>query len=489
MKNVFISIQNRVHYQHLLGYFSQSNSYKVVAAVDPMNDSEELGQEVEVFNSDEIRHHGYLHGVRSDELADYYNELNFMLRRFINAGDVSEVARVDFIEKTVGFWQHWLKENNIELILFHAIPHEMWDYIVYLLAKKRKIKTVIIEKTFWPDRVLLTSEFRSDLSVVNISDQVNPYPLEKIKKEVTRVEQQLAPYWTRKKFEGYKENLSDRMIRVLRTRRMHLKNRLQFIQRMNSYSGFYGEEYYTKNDLKLKNIFWHMFWRSRIVIKRKLLLHEKATQAHRSLDNFNDKYIVFFLQVQPEKNTSPQGGKFYNQLETIRKIKSWLPDDVDILVREHPSQYKRWQSPHKGRDIGFYKQINDIGAKFICNSIDKREVVDKAIGIITVAGSVALESFMRGIHSAYIGHPWYAGIEGIYQIRSSEELSVFLKKSNKNIDADFIGESLQNFMQKTVPGIFEKYNEEVYKDHIEDWSYNIYQCIDNHLNKTDKNTI
>lgn len=479
MTNVFISIQNRVHFQRIFDYMNQSDKYSISAVVDPLSSIDFTNSGIDVFDSDSIRHLGYFNGENSKELLDYYDELSFMLRRFINSGFVSEYSKIDFIEKTVGFWSDWLKKNNIELILFHAIPHELWDYIVYLLAKKNKIKTVIIEKTFWPDRVIITSEFRKNLTDVNICNDIYPYPLKKITKEIHRVDLQLAPYWTRNKFKGYKEKFKDRVIRVLKTRKLFLADRIKYVRRMNSYSGFYGNNFYTKNDLKNKNMLWHMFWRYKIFYKRMLLITEKENQAHKFIGDISDKYIIFFLQVQPEKNTSPQGGEFYDQIDTIRKIKSWLPDEIDILVREHPSQYKRWQSPHKGRDVGFYSTINKIGAKFICNSIDKKYLVDNSIGVITVAGSVALESFMRGANSAYMGYPWYSGIKGIHCIRSKEDLINFINHNNIN-NVEYIENSLMDFMKNTVPGFFERYNEKGYRKYEKDWSYNIFKSIDHY---------
>jgi hypothetical protein len=159
----------------------------------------------------------------------------------------------------------------------------------------------------------------------------------------------------------------------------------------------------------------------------------------------------------------------------------WLPKDVDLLVREHPSQMKRFQSLHKGRDIGFYYKIRQAGAILLGAGVDKEDLYNSSLGIVTVNGSIALEAYMRGDHSCYMGYPWYSGLQGLPNIRSKEDLDGFLDACGARLNSDVIVDDIYNYYSVLTNGVFERFNQELYQDEISQWSSDIFNCIDRYL--------
>ena len=513
MINVMINAGEKIHCKDVFLKMVASDDYNVVAVFTEYNNEiikKAKENNIQLLNHFDCRHVGFFDSCSSKRLYKHNDELNFMLRRFINCGNVNEVIRERFIENTTGYWERWLATNNIGLIVFQFVPHEFYDYIIYLLAKKMGIEVIFIEKTFWPDRILLKKEFMTNTPYESICNKKYVYEQRRITDEIDRVVSNLPPYWTQKKLESHSHGVIKRIYDLLLNKKFKLthlhpgfykgkyyaeselnkKNILKhFLWRVeiilqNKQPGFYGNKYYTLDKLSRMNVFWHLSWKARIILKRLLLKREYRKNSIRNFDKLPDnKFILFFLQVQPEKSTSPLGGKFYDQLEAIRLIKNWLPEDVKLVVREHPSQFKKFQNLHQGRDIGFYKDINRVGAILVNHNLNKMDVENKAIGIITVAGSIALESFMKGKHAAYMGYPWYSGIDGIYKITSKNNLSEFLDSCVKTISKNQIESSLQEFLgDNTMPGVFEDFHHQIFSEEIPKWSSDINDCIDQCMN-------
>ena len=51
-------------------------------------------------------------------------------------------SRVRIYHKHLRYWNYMLDVAKIELVVFTNIPHEVWDYVLYCLCKKKNIITV-----------------------------------------------------------------------------------------------------------------------------------------------------------------------------------------------------------------------------------------------------------------------------------------------------------------------------------------------------------
>jgi hypothetical protein len=70
---------------------------------------------------------------------------------------------------------------------------------------------------------------------------------------------------------------------------------------------------------------------------------------------FEEKFIYFPLQLEPERSTLIPATFYTNQLDVITNIAKSIPIDFQLFVKEHPMQkIKGW------REISFYKSIMEL---------------------------------------------------------------------------------------------------------------------------------
>ena len=129
------------------------------------------------------------------------------------------------------------------------------------------------------------------------------------------------------------------------------------------------------------------------------------------------KFGVFLLHFEPEKTTMPDGGLGDSQIAMVRRARRLLPGDVELIVKEHPSQIKLATNGYLGRSTGFYREVSEIpGVRLVSEIGSDRRWLREAEVVFTVSGTVGLEAALLGAPLLYFGHPWYAGIPGTMNV-------------------------------------------------------------------------
>lgn len=409
----------------------------------------------------------YFSENQSQELDHVMDEILYMLRRIINIGGLREDLQIQYVRQVVAFWKNYLQSKEIGIVIFTSVPHVVYDFIIYELCKKFNILTVFIEKTFWSDSIIVATDFRRDSSVLPpVHDAISiNQALKKINEYSSSLSNNSVPYWTKYKINRQKKTIFEKIITLLTS-----SNKLQKILKKikTSILGFYWGQFYTGDQLSKKGIFWHLLVRLGVWKRKYLIKREFVKCALKNFDIVDDKrpYIVFFLQCQPEKSTSPIGGKFADQLYATKKIRDWLPDNVDLIVREHPSQFKSFQRLEKGRYPGFYEAILETGAKLVSFDVDKNELTSNAIGIISVSGSVVFEQYLLQKKSAYMGYPWFKDIKTISKVDDSKSMAAFVEKC---LDGELYAPDLDevaSFLSKMHYGYMDEIAEKTYSKNI-----------------------
>ena len=104
---------------------------------------------------------------------------------------------------------------------------------------------------------------------------------------------------------------------------------------------------------------------------------------------FDEKFIYFPLNQEPERSLLVEAPFYTNQIETIRHISKSMPIDYILYVKEHPTQGKGrgWRS------IKYYKEIMEIpNVKLIHSSVSSVQLIEKSDLVITVNGTASFES-------------------------------------------------------------------------------------------------
>ena len=136
------------------------------------------------------------------------------------------------------------------------------------------------------------------------------------------------------------------------------------------------------------------------------------------------------LQYQPEKSTCPLGGKFNEQRLMIKSLRSSLPDNIKILVKEHPSQfiYDYARYGEYFRDKSYYKSILEIpNVELLDMRTNIFDYIDNALFIASVTGTICWEAVNRKTPALCFGHSWMLGCEGIYAIEKSNDIKTAIE--------------------------------------------------------------
>ncbi len=142
--------------------------------------------------------------------------------------------------------------------------------------------------------------------------------------------------------------------------------------------------------------------------RKKNLSHASSHSSEQIEDNIN--YVYFPLHYEPEKTTNPDGGIFHDQFIALVKLRKFLPEDIHIIVKEHPSQLYSHFFGHRGRSPLFYKLIKNIkGLKLVDIKEDSLKLLKNSLFIATITGSMAIEASVLGKKSLIFGNAWHQG--------------------------------------------------------------------------------
>lgn len=154
-------------------------------------------------------------------------------------------------------------------------------------------------------------------------------------------------------------------------------------------------------------------------------------------------YAVFALHYEPERTSVPEGGVESSQVEQIIKARELVPENMELVVREHQSQLSAALTGHRGRSPLTYDLIvADLGLT-LDGATPLTDLVDGASVVFTGTGNMAVEAAMAGVPVVYFGFPWWAGMPGTYSYREvlQGRLSI---SSLLGSDPKTVGEFIEN---------------------------------------------
>jgi len=162
----------------------------------------------------------------------------------------------------------------------------------------------------------------------------------------------------------------------------------------------------------------HKFW----CMTRNFLYYKKHSQ---EIDYKNTDYFLFFLHYQPERSTLPEGYGFEDQFFAIKILSKMLPKGTKLVVKEHPSMFIRG-SEFKIRSIYNYKSILNLPNVELCKMhMDNFKLMDNALAVSTITGTVALEGYVRRKPVILFGR-CVLNLKGVHSYNNIESLQQFV---------------------------------------------------------------
>ena len=152
----------------------------------------------------------------------------------------------------------------------------------------------------------------------------------------------------------------------------------------------------------------------------------------------DDKSFIFLpLQQEPERSLLLSAPDYKNQIETVEYVSKCMPENFLLLVKEHPTQ----GSGRDWRKISQYKALqNNPKVRLIHPSVPADEIIKKSKLVISVSGTIALESAFLNKPSITIADNDYSLIPSITRLKSKNELRELIENSlEQKIDPSIIG--------------------------------------------------
>jgi len=315
--------------------------------------------------------------------------------------------------KHLQYWNDHIIKNKVNLFISIGIPHETVDFIIYYLCKLYNIQTIIFKQSFIPDLFFL-------LDKITFDDHL-------IKKE----------YLSLKKYEhnsiiipDYLENYFSKMSsrdldRIPFYNTIFSNNRKKSLKCQYKCLKTLMKRYLNHLHLLFKPKKWLSV--SKRIIDKLLSLFETedATGINYYMGscikpNLDNKYIYFALATQPEESTSPNAGVFVDQLLIAQMLSYYLPDDIQIYVKEHP--YQQHIKYGKTKNIHFYQDLKSINkVSFIDMNFNSFKLIENSIAVCTPSGTVGWEALFFEKPVLLFGTSFYQHADGVYVIKKAED--------------------------------------------------------------------
>ena len=232
--------------------------------------------------------------------------------------------------------------------------------------------------------------------------------------------------------------------------------------RARTYQAFHGFSAFGNNPGPMSEILKFV-----TEIKSQRMLIQSYAERSIAEADFPSKYVFFPLHYEPERTSNPDGGEWNNQYHALARLRQLLPDDVAIVVKEHPSQFGSVLQGFRGRSRLFYEAISALKHTVLAQiDIPSWKIQQSALFTCTITGTAALEAAIAGKPVLLMGHPWFQGCPGITQISESIVIEDILKNT-ATIDA--VRSFLYNLIDEhSIFGVVNPSNEKYFSKWFED---------------------
>jgi Capsule polysaccharide biosynthesis protein len=381
--------------------------------------------------------------------------------------------RIQHFHRVATYWSAVLERLRPDVILSITAPHVVYDYVAYMLARQRGIRTVLFEYVTTEGLLMAIDKFEDGLPPLITEYRrllANPRP------QPAALSERMEAYWQRLK--GSYDQAAPALALMLwaraEARRMAAKqaedvsqaatlqpaprvappmqffshlgaalkqspsNPFQFLRAVFDAArqtlqpppplavplarpepppvdGAYNGHFY---DLAPKDL-------AQASAEYRRSHGEKMKRRYDELavsPDLTRPYIYVALHMQPERSTNPNGGVFDNQDVMIGMIAAALPAGWCVYVKEHPSQYLDGVRVERGRWGNFYDAIvAHPNVALVPSATPSFELIDNARAVASVTGTSSWEAIARGLPALVFGEAWYKGCEGAHTVRTAKD--------------------------------------------------------------------
>ena len=186
--------------------------------------------------------------------------------------------------------------------------------------------------------------------------------------------------------------------------------------------------------------------------KQKSLNYYIKNISIKTIEDIKDKYpyVIYFMHYQPERTSIPEANDFSSQYKAVAYLRSCLPENINIIIKEHPDTYRNMFSK-KFKSLESYKNLLNIKSVFFADmNLDTFELIDNSLIVSTLTGHVSLEALCRFKKVIYFGNSIYNdctfALDATKKNFKTELKKIIEIDENRKIDE----KSLINYFTKTL---------------------------------------
>lgn len=334
-------------------------------------------------------------------------------------------------------WMAVIDSHKPDIIISTAIPHRLYDYVLYWLCEEKNIPFLMINHTQFANRFFfkkndfysIKNTFIKDWQLLEKEDYntlLKNLPIdiktrfEKVKQDYTiaapsfmaadakrqkQTESWLfsAKRWYRKFTTVYRPFLLGQTADITVIG-------LCAIDKKRNYK-------YEESD---GNIYQH----ERMLLKINKY-KKNLKEAYESLTvkpNYTEDYVILFLHYQPEATTCPGGDIFVDQSLCVEVLLRNLPANYLVYVKEHPHQFIKYRVGHTSRMRDLYDDLaNNPRVKLISTEEESFKLIEHSKAVCTITGTAGWEAMVRQKPVIVFGIGWYENYsKGVLRITDGE---------------------------------------------------------------------
>jgi hypothetical protein len=380
--------------------------------------------------------HACIHGKYGDltdysritpELLSSLSECQISFQRMVDRFNYTRSYNfsINSFYKHVAAWSHLL--DNIDFVIFSAVPHNPFNWVLYHLARLRGIKCFMFYQM----------PIRPGLPVLKyaITDCMHHADSALLHKFDDSITMHVKTY-----MDGYSKDIRGSYTPF--TRKKSPFNHL--LWRISEARKNQPGKLITK---ALSRLFYMIFKLFENDPYETMVYRQYRISAKPPLDNFK-KILYFPLHFQAEASTSPLGGRFVDQDLLIKMVASVLDKDTCLIVKDHPRRSR------KLRYQQFFNDIASLPGVYLVPADDKGvDYIARADALLGITGTSCWEALFLGKPVLMAGTRIFEDAPHIFKVDSPESIRRALKSISKfNMTENTRDQYLQDLTPFLFPG-------------------------------------
>jgi hypothetical protein len=365
-----------------------------------------------------------------------------------------------------------LIELKVDFVIFGVVPHQVFDYALYLLCRFHNINCVCLGNTQFMGRFLMIK----NISSIDVKIQEDYKKILASGKDAALLKSELSgditSYYNRIQqdySEAKPEWERNHLIESKKSDGIFSLAKKFFIELNNNRTRYFGEDGFlhiikqkkkTTEESKISIFQYSIHKLKTNRFKRKLKDYYNSLTIQ---PDYTVKYVFFALHYQPEMTTNPSGDIFVDQRLCVEVLLKQIPSDYLIYVKEHQAQFYSHLEGNTSRAKYYYDDLlSNSRVRLLPLDSDPLKLVKNAQAVATIMGTVGWEAMAIGIPVIAFGLSWYEKYDGVLKITNEETASKIeefianFKFDEKNLFAYLNAFCKNSSISYAIKGIKEK---------------------------------